>query len=91
MTALIEGSLDKGDSMRVSRSRVHGERKGRIACNKYRLSAVAPLSFPFLHPLFSYGKGVVKCVPGKVYGPSFLKIADEAFEDFSEGSYLPTD
>lgn len=52
VTALIEGSLDKDDSMRVSRSRVHGERKGRIACNKYRLRAVAPFSLSHFCTLF---------------------------------------
>lgn len=40
---LSEGSLDKGDFMWRSRSRVHGEWKTRSVCNNHELRTLAPL------------------------------------------------
>ena len=42
----IEGSLDKGDFMRASRIRVHGEWKTRSVCNNHELRTFAPLFWP---------------------------------------------
>lgn len=39
----IEGSLDKGDFMWRSRSRMHGEWKTRSVCNNHELRTLAPL------------------------------------------------
>lgn len=48
----IEGSLDKGDSMRASRIRVHGEWKTRSVCNNHELRTVAPLGLSHFCALF---------------------------------------
>lgn len=53
----IDGSLDKGDFMRASRIRVHGEWKTRSVCNDHELRALAPLGLShFGSPFFATTK-----------------------------------
>ena len=53
----IEGSLDKGDFMRASRIRVHGEWKTRSVCNNHELRTFAPLGLShFCAPFFATTK-----------------------------------
>ena len=49
---LIEGSLDKGDFMRTSRSRVQGEWKTMSVCNNHELRTFAPLGLSHFSPPF---------------------------------------
>ncbi len=53
----IEGSLDKGDFMWASRSRVHGEWKTMSVCNNHELRTLAPLGLShFGSPFFATTK-----------------------------------
>ena len=49
---LIEGSLDKGDFMWRSTSRVHGEWKTSSVCNNHELRTLAPLGLSNFEPPF---------------------------------------
>ena len=53
--SFIEGSLDKGDFMRASRIRVHGEWKTRSVCNNHELRTFAPLG------LSHFWRGLIIC------------------------------
>ncbi len=48
----IDGSLDKGDFMWTSRSRVHGEWKTMSVCNNHELRPFAPLGLSHFRPPF---------------------------------------
>ena len=50
--SFIEGSLDKGDFMWASRSRVHGDRNTRSVCNNHELRTLAPLGLSHFEPPF---------------------------------------
>ena len=50
--SFIDGSLDKGEFMWASRSRVHGDRKTRSVCNNHELRTFAPLGLSHFEPPF---------------------------------------
>ena len=51
--SFIDGSVDKGDFMWASRSRVHGEWKTMSVSNNHELRTLAPLGLSHLKPPFS--------------------------------------